>query len=330
MVDLSRVVAIGTSSSGKTTFARRLAEALGSQHVELDALYWGPGWTPRPNFQPDVAAAVQRERWVIDGNYTAVRDLVWRRCTAIVWLDYSFARVFTQALRRTARRVVTGERLYGGNRETIRMALLDRDGIPWWVVRTYAKRRREFPALFQRPEYRHAIVIQLRSPAAAEAFLVEQSAHGALDAAAAAVPVFGTAPAGIVRHERPAAYAVVRAPDGRVAVVRAVASDGTTRCWLPGGESHPGESPEATVAREVREELGRAVRLTGRIGEAVQIFYAGSEQRWYEMRAVFLRASFEGEPLGIGSDQLSWLDAARDGESFFHACHAWAARRPRR
>ena len=68
---------------------------------------------------------------------------------------------------------MTGERLYGGNRETIRTALLDRDGIPWWVLRTYAKRRRELPALLQRPEYRHAIAIQLRSPAAAETFLSE-------------------------------------------------------------------------------------------------------------------------------------------------------------
>ncbi len=171
--DLRRVVVVGTSSSGKTTFARRLAGVLGSRHVELDALYWGPGWTPRPDFQGEVSAAVQCEHWVIDGNYTAVRDLIWRRCTAIVWLDYSFARVFVQAWSRTARRVVTGERLYGGNRETIRTALLDRDGIPWWVLRTYAKRRRELSALLQRPEYRHAIAIQLRSPAAAETFLSE-------------------------------------------------------------------------------------------------------------------------------------------------------------
>ena len=90
--------------------------------------------------------------------------------------------------------------------------------------------------------------------------------------------MFGAAPAGVVCHPRPAAYVVVRAPDGRVAAIRAVAFDGTTHCWLPGGAAEPDESPEATVGREVREELGRAVRLTGRIGEAVQRFYAGSEQ----------------------------------------------------
>jgi adenylate kinase family enzyme/8-oxo-dGTP pyrophosphatase MutT (NUDIX family) len=323
--DLSRVVVVGTSCSGKTTLARRLAGILGAQHVELDALYWGREWTPRLDFPKAVSAAVQQERWVIDGNYSAVRDLIWRRCTAIVWLDYSFARVFSRALRRTARRVVTGERLYGGNPETIRNALFDRDGILWWVVRTHAKRRREFLELLRRSEYRHSTLIQFQTPAAAEAFLSEESdCRISRDAAASGRPVFGKVPAGVTCHERLAAYVVVSAADSRVAVVRAVV-DGRTRFWLPGGETPPGESPEATAAREVREELGRAVRLAGRIGDAVQFFYAGNEGRWYEMRAIFFRAEFEGEPLGIGSDELHWVDARLDGESFFHACHAWAA-----
>jgi len=138
-------------------------------------------------------------------------------------------------------------------------------------------------------------------------------------------PVFGAAPAGVVCHPRPAAYVVVRAPDGRVAAIRAVAFDGTTRCWLPGGAAKPDESPETTVGREVLEELGRAVRLTGRIGDAVQRFYAVSEQRWYEMTAVFFRGEFDGEPIGAGSDELYWLDPTRECDAFFHAGHAWAA-----
>lgn len=186
-MNLARVVVIGTSSVGKTTFARRLASSHGTRAVELDSLYWGPGWTPRPDFPEAVAAAVQHPRWVIDGNYSSVRDIVWRRCTSIVWLDYSFARVLARALRRTARRVVTGERLYGGNRETIRGAFFDPEGPPWLVVRTHARRRREFPALFRRPEYAHASITRLRTPAAAETFLSEALAD-ALRASARSMP----------------------------------------------------------------------------------------------------------------------------------------------
>ena len=175
--DLSRVVVVGTSCAGKTTLAGRLAGMLGTEHVELDAVYWGPGWTPRPDFVETVRAIADRPGWVIDGNYSAVRDVIWRRSSAIVWLDYSFARVFSQALRRTARRIITRERLYGGNRETVRNALFEADGIPWWVIRTHGKRRREYPELFKRPEYGHAAVIQFDRPAAAEAFLVTVSAR---------------------------------------------------------------------------------------------------------------------------------------------------------
>ena len=175
-MNLTRVVVVGTSCSGKTTLARRLARILTTEHVELDSLYWGPEWTPRPDFIQHVLAIAQQSRWVIDGNYSAVRDIIWRRSSAIVWLDYSFARVFSQALRRTARRIITRERLYAGNRETVRNALFDTDGIPWWVIRTHGKRRRDFPELFKCPEYGHAAVIQLDRPAAAEAFLVAVSA----------------------------------------------------------------------------------------------------------------------------------------------------------
>lgn len=174
-VNLARVVVVGTSCSGKTTFAHRLASSLNTEWIELDALYWGPGWTPRPTFEGDVRAAAQQSRWVIDGNYSRVRDIIWRRCTAIAWLDYSFARVFSRAFRRTVRRIVSGERLYGGNRETARETLFDVETPLWLVVRTHGRRRREFPELFNRPEYRHARVIRLNTPAAADRFLAEAS-----------------------------------------------------------------------------------------------------------------------------------------------------------
>ena len=168
---LARVAVVGTSCSGKTTFAQQLAARLGVPHVELDALYWGSAWTVRPEFHHDVAVAAEQPRWVIDGNYTAVRELVWSRATTIVWLDYSFPRVFGRALRRTALRIVGRERLYGGNRETVRNSLFSADGIPWWVIRTHAKRRREFPVLLARPQYSHATVMRFRTPPEAAAFL---------------------------------------------------------------------------------------------------------------------------------------------------------------
>ena len=44
-----RVIVIGTSGSGKTTMAKRLAERLAAPHIELDGLHWGPNWTEEPD-----------------------------------------------------------------------------------------------------------------------------------------------------------------------------------------------------------------------------------------------------------------------------------------
>jgi adenylate kinase family enzyme len=86
LASVERVVVVGTSCAGKTTFARQLATALKAPHVELDALYWGPNWTPVPmeRFRAAAAAVTAEPRWVCDGNYAMVRDVMWRRATALV------------------------------------------------------------------------------------------------------------------------------------------------------------------------------------------------------------------------------------------------------
>ncbi|MDX1648999.1 MAG: hypothetical protein R3263_04015, partial [Myxococcota bacterium] len=98
----ARVAVVGTSGAGKTVLARRLARLLGAPHVELDALHWGPGWTPAPEarFRARVTEALAGPRWVCDGNYRVVRDLVWARATAVVWLDYALPVVMGRVLAR--------------------------------------------------------------------------------------------------------------------------------------------------------------------------------------------------------------------------------------
>ena len=111
------------------------------------------------------------ETWILDGNYSRVRDLAWGRATAVVWLNYPFHVVFGRALARTIRRVLTRKALYSGNRETFRGAFLARDGIPWWVLRSYRSRRREYPTLLREPRFRHLALFELHSEAEAQALL---------------------------------------------------------------------------------------------------------------------------------------------------------------
>src|ERR1700744_2942266 len=84
-----RISVVGTSGAGKSTVGRRLALGLGVPFVELDSIYHQPGWVPltAEEFRRRVAEAAAGDGWVIDGNYSKARPLVWARADTVVSLD---------------------------------------------------------------------------------------------------------------------------------------------------------------------------------------------------------------------------------------------------
>lgn len=170
---MRRVVVVGTTGSGKTTMARRIAERLRLPHVELDALHWEPHWTeaPREVFRARVDAALRGEAWVVDGNYSQVRDIVWGRADTVVWLDYPLWLILWRLLWRTTRRMIARETLWNGNRETLRGAFFSRNSLFVWALQTYRRRRRDYPRLLAGPEYARLGVVPLRSPRQAARWL---------------------------------------------------------------------------------------------------------------------------------------------------------------
>ena len=117
--DMQRISVVGNSGSGKTTAARELSALLNVPHVELDAIFHQPGWEelPTTEFRDRVARLAQGPAWVIDGNYTAVRDLVWSRADTVIWLDLPRRRVMWQVVRRTLARLALRRELWNGNKE---------------------------------------------------------------------------------------------------------------------------------------------------------------------------------------------------------------------
>lgn len=170
---LARVAIVGTTGCGKTTFARRLAELSSARHIELDELFWGPNWTPVPGerFREAVRAAIKAPRWVCDGNYHPVRDLIWGRATAVVWLNYPLPVVFGRALRRTFVRSLTRQPIFSGNRESLSKTFCSRDSILLWVLRTYWQRRREYPRLLAAPRFAHLRRIEISTPRSGDQML---------------------------------------------------------------------------------------------------------------------------------------------------------------
>jgi adenylate kinase family enzyme len=160
-----RIIVVGTSGSGKSTFAEALASRLHVPRVELDALHWLPNWTERDRgeFRALVAQATEGDRWVVDGNYSAVRDVLWPRATDIVWLNFSRATVFSRVFTRTVRRCWTKEELWAGNRESWRKAFLSRKSILLWSLTTYSKNRMKYARLRNEPGFAHLRWHELRA-----------------------------------------------------------------------------------------------------------------------------------------------------------------------
>ena len=161
---------VGTSCSGKTTLARRIAEVVEVPCFVLDAVFWGPDWSERPTdeFREAVRQRVAADHWVVDGNYSKVRDILLSRATDAVWLNYTFPVVFWRALSRTCRRIFSREELFAGNRETFVKSFFTRDSILWWVIRTHRWRKRLYRELFTVGAGAEIRLMELRRPREAD------------------------------------------------------------------------------------------------------------------------------------------------------------------
>lgn len=131
---------------------------------------------------------------------------------------------------------------------------------------------------------------------------------------------FGTPVDGSAPMHRAAAYAVVLDRESRVLLVR-----GKRALFLPGGGSRTGESPEATVVREVREEVGCNVTLRSHLGRVVQRFVADGVP--YRGHFDFFAASLNGGNVGPAEHEVLWLPTSEVAGSLFHESHEWAIER---
>ena len=165
----TKIAVVGGSGSGKSTLARRLADRNDVAYVELDALHWGPNWTPCPDdeFRARVEDAISGDAWVVDGNYGGkIGDLVLERADLVIWLDLPLRVTLPRLWTRTRRRRRDGTVLWGGNREDWREALFSRESLFVWALRTHSGRRRRYEQRLSRYE-----MVRLRTPEEVEAWL---------------------------------------------------------------------------------------------------------------------------------------------------------------
>lgn len=172
-----RICVVGTSGSGKTHVARQISARTGIPYVSNDAMIHGPNWSEVPQDQRyanfDVATRDGDGRgWVLDGNPGPRPEdqLALSRCDTLVWLDLSRRQVMSSITLRTARRLITRERLWHGNTERW-SSLWKNDSMVSWAWRTYARRKRQYAELFADSAHAHRTRIRLATRAEVDAWL---------------------------------------------------------------------------------------------------------------------------------------------------------------
>lgn len=175
---MKKINIIGTSGSGKSTFARKLSKQLQFPYLEIDAIFWGKDWywPSDEEFFADLKNALDKEEWVLDGNYTRTTFLKWETVDTVIWIDFSFIRTLYQVTTRSIRNLITKKELWPGtgNRQTIQR-FFSKDSIVLSTIKVYRRNRLKYLKMMDSSEYAHIHFIHLRSPRECSQFLNEMN-----------------------------------------------------------------------------------------------------------------------------------------------------------
>ena len=87
---MKKVIIIGCCGSGKSTFARQLHACTGIPLFHLDQLNWNADKTTveKEVFLKRVQDVIQKNSWIIDGNYGSSIEMRMQACDTVFFLDY--------------------------------------------------------------------------------------------------------------------------------------------------------------------------------------------------------------------------------------------------
>ena len=87
---MKKVIIIGCCGSGKSTFARQLHAGTGIHLFHLDQLNWNENKTTveKEVFLKRVQDVIQKDSWIIDGNYGSSIEMRMQACDTVFFLDY--------------------------------------------------------------------------------------------------------------------------------------------------------------------------------------------------------------------------------------------------
>ncbi len=118
-------------------------------------------------------------------------------------------------------------------------------------------------------------------------------------------------PAGALPILLVAAVALVD-PDGRVLLTQRPPGKQLAGLWeFPGGKVNPGETPEAALIRELKEELGIDTRSSCL---APLTFASHRYETFHLLMPLYACRVWQGTPQGLEGQNLAWVKPLRMGD----------------
>ncbi len=87
---MKKIIVIGCPGSGKSTFSKALHELTGIPLFHLDMMYWNSDRTivDKAVFRERLTNTIQKDEWIIDGNYGSTMELRLQASDTVFFLDY--------------------------------------------------------------------------------------------------------------------------------------------------------------------------------------------------------------------------------------------------
>lgn len=147
--NFKKMAIIGTSGCGKTTLGSYLSAATKAKFVDLDELYWSPGWIKRDDeeFFAEIKREISVDRWIVCGNYSRARHEIWPFADVIIWLDLPLRTCLWRAFKRSLSRYIYKIPCCNGNYETLGR-LFGKESILLWIWNTYPRRKKTYSSYF--------------------------------------------------------------------------------------------------------------------------------------------------------------------------------------
>lgn len=164
---MKRIMLIGSGGAGKSTLAREIGKRLHIEVIHLDTIMWKPNWEfiDKEKQVTIQQKLVQKEKWVIDGNYGGTMAIRMNRADTVIFLDYSRYLCVYRALKRMIQyRNKTRPDMVEGNDERLDLPFLK------WIW-DYPKKKK--PQVLEQLEElsKDKKVIILTSPKETKSFL---------------------------------------------------------------------------------------------------------------------------------------------------------------